>query len=274
VLNDLQNQVNRATSFQAKVAKAKLLWDTKGGQDGKNAFIIIKSELISLCTFVRICNYCEQNEANDIEHIAAKSFFPELAFVWENYLLACKHCNSALKLDKCFVLNAGNELVMLNRGEEPPFPTVAFINPRIENPNDYMMLDMTDCTFKWFTTLNLQQTNKAIATIQILDLNGRDTLIAARKSAQTYYYRALKYLVELQNASTKTIFRDLLEPDDERFDFNQTLEALKLEVKQSIKTAITSYQHPSVWYALKMQASKAHPKWKNLFEQLPEALNW
>ncbi|MEY4937150.1 MAG: hypothetical protein RIS64_3509 [Bacteroidota bacterium] len=43
----------------------------------------------------------------------------------------------------------------------------------------------------------------------------------------------------LHQAPTKAIFRDLLEPDDERFDFNQTLEALKLEVKQSIKTLIS-----------------------------------
>ncbi len=25
-----------------------------------------------------ICNYCEQNESNDIEHINPKSFFPEM----------------------------------------------------------------------------------------------------------------------------------------------------------------------------------------------------
>jgi uncharacterized protein (TIGR02646 family) len=274
VLDELQNQVNLVTPFKARVAKAQSLWDTKGGQRGKTAFITIKKELLSLCTFVGICNYCEQSEANDIEHIGTKSFFPEWTFVWENYLLVCKHCNTALKLDKCFVLDAQNDLVALNRGEEPPFQTIAFINPRIENPNDYMILDVLDDKFKLLNSLNLQQTNKAIATLQILNLNGRDTLLEARKSARKHYYFVLKNLIDLQNAPTKAIFRDLLEPDDDRFDFSRTLEALKAEVKENIKNYMIRYQHPSVWYALKMQASKNNLKWKRLFEQLPEVLDW
>jgi hypothetical protein len=93
-LNRLQNDVNLLSTFTERVDKAKSLWNTKGGATGKKAFETVKTCLQSMCISVEVCNYCEANEAGDIEHIAAKTFFPELAFVWDNYLLACKTCNS------------------------------------------------------------------------------------------------------------------------------------------------------------------------------------
>lgn len=46
------------------------------------------------------CSYCEMNISNqpDIEHVAPKSKNPELENDWDNFLLACKTCNT-LKLN-------------------------------------------------------------------------------------------------------------------------------------------------------------------------------
>src|SRR5437867_482026 len=99
VLEELQGRINSETSFENKVEKAKSLWKNKGGQEGENAFLIIRKKLYKMCVYKGICNYCEQSEANDIEHIYPKTFFPESAFEWENYLLACKQCNTGFKLD-------------------------------------------------------------------------------------------------------------------------------------------------------------------------------
>jgi hypothetical protein len=41
--------------------------------------------------------YCEDSLGTDIEHFWPKMAYPERAFAWDNYLLACSHCNSNLK---------------------------------------------------------------------------------------------------------------------------------------------------------------------------------
>lgn len=43
------------------------------------------------------CSYCERqghSSAIDVEHIKNKDDYPELTEEWENFLLACKNCNS------------------------------------------------------------------------------------------------------------------------------------------------------------------------------------
>ena len=102
-LTTLQDQVNNEINFSDKSVKAQSLWINKSNSAiDKATFEEIRAKLKKMCVSVGICNYCEQSEANDIEHIYPKSFFPDFTFVWSNYLLACKQCNTAFKLDKCF----------------------------------------------------------------------------------------------------------------------------------------------------------------------------
>ncbi len=96
-LSQIQLEINSMADFALQVEKAQKTWKSKGNGSGKQAFGEVKSTLEKMCVSTEICNYCEQNEASDIEHIAPKSFFPNHAFVWENYLLACKNCNSRLQ---------------------------------------------------------------------------------------------------------------------------------------------------------------------------------
>lgn len=274
-LTDLQNSVNGEATFANKAARAKALWNGKNGSmDGKAAFDNIKAVLETMCVGTEICNYCEQNEANDIEHIAPKSFFPEKAFVWNNYLLACKQCNTGYKLDTCYVLNDDGNIVDVTRGTQPLHPTLAFINPRLENPNDFLLLNMEAYQFELLPDLDNAQTHKANKTLDILKLNERDVLIEARKNAARYYYDRLDRLVRILNAATILEIQQILTPYENLIDDTQPLATLKENIKNGFKNAIQTFQHPSVWHAIKTIESRVKPRWQHLFAQLPEALAW
>jgi uncharacterized protein (TIGR02646 family) len=273
-LNRLQSQIDHQKGFTERIQKAQLLWNTKGGIRGKTAFNTISTDLLNLCVYIGVCNYCEQNEANDIEHIYPKSFFPESTFKWENYLLACKQCNSGIKLDQCHVLDQNSDVLKLQRGDEPPFQTISFINPRIETPNDYMILNTLSHKFEVFDELDKKRKNKAHSTLEILELNTRDILIQARKSAANHYYEKISRLARILNANTIDELAEALTPYDDLFDLNQPIDSIKNSIKDSYKKYISSYQHPSVWYSIKIIESQMNKKWQALFAQIPEALNW
>src|ERR1700679_2460550 len=110
-LEKLQAEIDEMPDFAKRAEKAQSLWHSKGGKAGLEAFVTIGAELYKMCVFFGVCNYCEQSEANDIEHIFPKSFFPGFTFLWTNYLLACKQCNSGLKLDLCDVLDGDGNVI-------------------------------------------------------------------------------------------------------------------------------------------------------------------
>lgn len=274
-LKKLQKRINSEKGFLDRVAKAQSLWNTKGGNNGKQAFVEVKNSLYKLCVYEGLCNYCEQSEANDIEHIYPKSFYPEKTFEWENYILACKQCNSGYKLDKCHVLDGKNNLLLIDRGKEPPHKTLAFINPRKENPSRFMILEMSSFRFIARPGIKKRDLNRVKSTIDILELNDRDTLKRARKSAADHYYDTLSRLVAILNAKNKKELESLLRPYENRFDLkNETLVNLKKKIKESYKAEISNYQHPSVWYSIKEIQNIVNPKWIELFKKIPEALSW
>lgn len=275
-LNDLQQKIDAEKAFNKKVAKAQSLWNSKGGTTGKKVFKIISKELYSMCLYIGVCNYCEQSEANDIEHIYPKSFFPEYTFDWQNYLLACKQCNSAYKLDKCFVLDGNNNIVAVKRGTSPQHKVIAFLNPRLtkDNPSNFMLLDMQTYRFILLPNLKKKDASKAQSTLDILQLNHRSILLQARKSAGIYYYQRLKLLIELQKAKTIAEIENLLTPYDDKIDKSLNLKDLKKALLDSFHIHISKYQHPSVWQSIKLIESKVNTKWKAIFKQIPVTLTW
>jgi uncharacterized protein (TIGR02646 family) len=273
-LDQLQQKVNSERFFDDRTQKAQALWKSKGGANGQRAFREVFEKLAQMCVYVEVCNYCEQSEANDIEHIYPKSFFPELTFAWPNYILACKQCNTAYKLDKCFVLDSNGNVLEVPRKTQPPSNQGAFINPRLENPNDFMILSLTSFKFEVLPDLPNAQCNKAEKTIEILQLNNRDVLVAARKSAARHYFETLDRLIRILEAVTIDEIRAILTPYDTEINLNQALSDIKNEIRESLKIYITSYQHPSVWFSIKTIESKVNPKWNTLFQRFPEALHW
>ena len=275
VLRDLQKKIDSQPKFADKTAKAQSQWNSKGSTlEKKQAFDEITKALIDMCVYVNACNYCEHNESNDIEHIAPKSFFPENTFVWSNYLRACKQCNSGYKLDKCYVLDNNDDVVEVKRTTQPMYQTIAFINPRIEDPNQFMLLDLYSYEFQLLPDLSKRDTHKAEKTLEILQLNNRALLLGARKNAAIYYYQRLDLLTKLLSTHSIADMEHLLTPHDDLIDKTLTVDQPKDSYKRSFKKDISTYQHPSVWYTIKTIESKTNAKWQAIFGQIPEALDW
>lgn len=274
-LHKLQKKVNAEPDFHRKSEKAGTLWDRKKNSEaGKSVFETIQTTLAEMCVADKVCNYCEQNEANDIEHIYPKAFFPEKAFQWENYLLACKQCNTAYKLDAFAIFNERNEAIPLQRGLEPPSADAAFINPRAEDPADFMMLNTRSYKFDPRPDINTKARNKADYTLQVLALNKRDTLIEARKKAAIYFYERLSRLTKILAAGTVQEIKILLTPYDNFLDDTLPIQKIKENLTNGFKRDIQRHQHPSVWFAIKKIDSQVDTQWKQLFIALPDALNW
>ena len=109
LLQAAQLKIDSEVSFRDKTEKAKSLWKNKNREE----FDRIREHLNTISVSEGLCNYCENNEAIDIEHIWPKSFFPGKCFIWENYLLACKKCNTHHKLDRFAIFINGNVYVCL-----------------------------------------------------------------------------------------------------------------------------------------------------------------
>ena len=274
-LAELQTRVNNRATFSEQTAEAKKLWKSKrNSKVGRTAFDDIKTVLESMAVSVIVCNYCEQAQANDIEHIAPKGFFPNLAFVWENYILSCKQCNTGYKSDKCFVLNETATPIEMKRGQMPRFQEMAFINIRTEDPNAFRMLNMRTFKFHIFDNLSPRDRVKANITLEILELNRRDTLIKARREAARYYYSRAEKIVAIQRAASVPEIKRILTPYDLPIEPNADLLRVKNDLLAGFKRDIRTHQHPSVWYAIKKVESKVDQKGIRLFDALSEMRGW
>ncbi|QKZ14267.1 HNH endonuclease [Spirosoma sp. KUDC1026] len=276
-LLSVQARINDGADFDQKAERAQTAWDSKSSSDVKKAaFGEIKGKLIAMCVGVEICNYCENNEATDVEHIYPKSFFPERAFRWENYLLACKTCNSGHKLDKFAVFSpAGTDTsVDLIRDTAPATDDGVMIDPRAEDPLQFFWLDIQNKTFILDPRLKLDPRDKRRAeyTLKLLGLNDRDTLVEARKTAAKYYLDRLERYVKARDAATVDELETVVQ-DPDFINEAQTLEAEKQRICQQIIVDIQTYAHPTVWHELKRQRGNL-PKTNSLLNRAPEALNW
>ncbi len=77
-------------SYKEQYELADILWKKYSAQAG---FRPIKTVLAAMCSGAQRCVFCEDSAGNQIEHFAPKRLFPNLTFVWSNYLYACSGCN-------------------------------------------------------------------------------------------------------------------------------------------------------------------------------------
>ena len=197
ILGGLQALVDGELDYPGKVKAAKKAWDTKTSTKAKaDAFQTVRQTLASMCVGPVRCAYCEDSLADEVEHIRPKSFFPEYVFVWENYLLACGPCNGP-KGNRYGVLNGGlvNEFVRTLKSavEPPPAGPSALINPRNEDPLEFLELDLGGTTsdgvelpgtfeFLPSDSVTLEAQARAVFTIEVLGLN-REVIRVARENA-------------------------------------------------------------------------------------------
>ncbi len=280
-LEQRQNDIDNKPDFEAQAKRAKQLWDNKGSTAAKAAFAEIKETLLEMCVGTEICNYCENNEAADVEHIYPKKIFPKKAFKWENYLLACQKCNSTHKQEKFFVFNPENSAKVLDvkppRGEfkAPPNEDAAFLDPRKEDPMDFLWLDLTPgCPtflFREKAEEGTRSFEKATRTLEILQLNKRNALREARKAAAQFFLATLRLYIKVKKAQN---FNELEPLDDfAEIDKSKDFEEEKTQIQANIQRDIRNHPHPTVWRELIRQRDHL-PNTQALFMQAPEALEW
>jgi len=253
-LAEYQTEVNAERGFAARVAAAKRLFSARNTTRNA-AFRQVRATLDRMCSGERRCCYCEDSAADEVEHIRPKDWFPERAFVWENYLYACGPCNGPKNNSfSVFDPESGEELALEDLTRQPTQAQrdadPLLIDPRAENPLDFLDLDL-DGTFYFLPRLRLSSRNRRRAeyTIELLKLNERDLLVRARRNAfGTYRARVREYATRRDEGA--------LEPE---------LTALVDDLRR--------VPHPTVWVEMQRQADTI-PRLRQLFDRCPEALDW
>ena len=248
-----QQDVDGAGGYAEQVDKAKAIWPSRRRNQPFNE---VKSVLTEMCSGARRCGYCEDSMADEIEHIWPKDFYPERTFVWSNYLYACGPCNGPKNNQFAIFPDTDPEQVKeLGHPEtgpvQPPPGKSVLIDPRLEDPLQYLWLDVTG-TFVFTPMENDKNTvnwKRANYTIDVLNLNSRDALIEARRSAYgSYRSRLYEYVNRMANGAAP-----------------EQLQRIEAEIKRE--------RHPTVWREMKRQQALI-PALRELFEQVPQALNW
>ncbi|MDR9753568.1 hypothetical protein RG836_19140 [Pseudomonas sp. SZMC_28357] len=114
-IRSLGRVTNRILAAQNPKARAEKSWDNKPGV----AFSEIRRKLEGMASGRSRCMYCEDSFGTDIDHFWPKADYPERAFLWENYLLACSFCNSNLKR-KLFPIDAAGSPLLIDPTVDHP----------------------------------------------------------------------------------------------------------------------------------------------------------
>lgn len=158
----LDERTQQVFSSEAPKEEAQRLWKQQDNQ----AFKEIRAKLEAMATGLQRCMYCEDSAATDIEHFWPKSKYPERAFSWTNYLLACSGCNS----------NHKREQFPLDEADTP-----LLIDPTAEDPQEHLVLSVTTGKFRP-KKRGGQESSKGRNSIGVFGL-GRDQLERGRKNA-------------------------------------------------------------------------------------------
>lgn len=97
-LAEYQKDVDEKCSYTEQVKAAKTLFSSRNRKRNRT-FAAVRKELAELCSGSRRCMYCEDSVADEVEHFRPKDLYPEVVFVWMNYLYACGQCNGGRTTD-------------------------------------------------------------------------------------------------------------------------------------------------------------------------------
>ncbi len=253
-LKAFQNEVDSGHSYAEAVSEAKRLFARRNTATNKT-FQAVRAALATMCSGARRCCYCEDSCADEVEHIKPKDLYPDLVFTWQNYIYACGPCNGPKNNKfRVFHLRTGAVIDISRKVgapvRKPPRGDPLLIDPRREDPLQFLELEM-EATFFFLPRLGLAKRDLARAeyTIELLHLNDRDLLPRARRNAfGSYRARLIEYEKKKRHGTAATVLQNLAN------DLLQT-------------------PHPTVWAEMKRQRND-HLELKQLFQQVPEALNW
>ena len=248
-LEEYQSDVDGKCEYAKRVAAGKRLFKSRNTKRNRT-FTVVRETLSEMCRGPRRCMYCEDSVADEVEHFRPKDLYPEVVFVWMNYLYACGPCNTK-KNSRFFVIDPDTKNVVdATRPREapvepPPDGNPVLIDPRREDPFAFLMIDLRD-TFEFTPTADTGTVNheRAVRTIEVLELNARDYLVKARERAFRSYWALL-------------------------VDYGQQTEP---GAKRARLNAIRDSSHPSVWWEMKRQRMFLEGL-AELFAKAPDLLN-
>lgn len=140
----------RVSAAPDPTAKAEALWNSRQKAVAE-AFYEVRATLKAMAGGRERCMYCEDNEGTDIEHFWPKSTYPDKAFSWSNYLLACAHCNSNHKRARFPMANGEPEL----------------LDPTTDAPSEHLRLLPSSGKYQAIGP-------KGRPSIDVFDLNGEE----------------------------------------------------------------------------------------------------
>jgi len=253
-LDKLQKQINKLKKYEQRVAEAKKLFAKRNKANDK-IFKFVRAMLEEMCSGPRRCAYCEDSEADEVEHVKPKDLYPEVVFVWGNYVYACGHCNR-LKSNQfaVFSRNTGKLVVVTRKAGDPIVPPElgdpVMINPRREDPLDFMQPDLLG-TFEFgpYSKAKSEEQERGDYTIKLLRLNKRKILPELRQIAYEAFVDKLERYIKKRDGGASRA-----EPD-------------------RIIRFLQRMNHQAVWQEIKRRY-KVIPELKALFDQAPEALDW
>ena len=251
LLVQYQKAVDDKPSFSEKAAEGKKLFSSYNKKTNK-AFKVVRKHLAEMSGGTVRCNYCEDSNANQVEHIYPKNFYPGRCFLWENYCYACGPCNQPKNdLFAVFEDATGTEVNLKTLPENtlPPEGRALLVNPREEEPFEFLFLD-TKSTFRFVPFQeDAQGIRRAEYTIEILGLNSRNYLVRARKVAfGNFKARLFEYVAKKEAGAPSS-------------ELNPLIESLLAE------------HHQTVWREMIRQRS-LHPELDDLLNRAPEAITW
>jgi hypothetical protein len=264
VLDQLASwQAEITGDFRAQSALAKQRFGNRNTKTNRT-FREVKKALTQMCSGARRCVYCEDSVADEVEHIAPKDLYPELVFVWDNYVYACGPCNGP-KNNKCAVFRRDTgALQWVNpphwpKGTPPPEGDAVLINPRTEDPLQFALLDLKS-TFKFVPLPGADETKLDrydYTYNEVLRLNHeeREFLREAREEAYgDYKARLLEYHIQKRRGAPQA-----------------RLDKMIAQIRKK--------NHPTVWREMQRWQregwlAQADTELNYLFSEHPEALTW
>jgi uncharacterized protein (TIGR02646 family) len=237
--------------YPSRVEAAKAEFKARN-KPGNAAFRAVRRTLSEMCHGSRRCMYCEDATADEVEHFKPKDLYPEVTFAWKNYLYACGICNGPK--NNQFSIISRNRIHDVTRGRGSPMVPPrkgrpALINPRNENPLDFLMLDIID-TFEFviISSPGSIAYERAKHTLEVLRLNDREYLRKSRRTAFGAYRSLLR-------------------------DYGDEVQAGNHAEADRVKRYILESNHATVWAEMKRQRSHI-AELSTLFDRAPDALNW
>lgn len=272
-LKKLQGQIDALPTYKAQVKAAKVLWQNKKKTNPqKAAFNRVEKELQKIAIGSNhYCNYCEANVGTTIEHIYPRGLFPNKTFVWENYLWTCKQCNGKHKVSQFQIFKNAHSAEIIDLVKDysfvrPSNEDAVFINPRLENPLDYLQIDLENGCFEpKENNTNTRAYKRAAYTIETLQLNTRKGLVANRQKAYQNYQDLLQQYMHLQESTSSEALIAIfaVSNNTKKAPWEKQKNLAKLE----LQTYLLNQAHPAVWKEMQRQFESI-PVLKKLFEQV------